>query len=239
VDCVAGGYPCQPFSSFGIKLAERDPRYIWPAIARLIFEIQPPIGFFENVAGHLRLGFQSIANDLCSMGYRVKAGLFTAEEVGAPHRRERLFILAYRDGDRGGMADNSRERGQRGVERGSRERESARAIGRCGAALENSNGKRRNRRRARVLSWQKHETHPARPSHDAGIPLWPPMPNDKAGWDKIPVSLEPVVLRMADGLANRVDRTRACGNGIVPLVAAYAWRVLTAGLELKWTAAES
>ena len=53
--------------------------------------------FFENVSNLLRLGFEEIADDLRAMGYAVKAGLFTAEEVGATHKRERLFILAYTD----------------------------------------------------------------------------------------------------------------------------------------------
>ncbi len=95
VDIVHGGYPCQPFSVAGRQLGDKDPRHLWPHIARIVREIRPPLCFFENVAGHLRLGFEQVHDDLRRMGYRVKAGLFTAEEVGAPHRRERLFILAY------------------------------------------------------------------------------------------------------------------------------------------------
>ncbi len=96
VDIVHGGYPCQPFSVAGRKLGDKDPRHLWPHIRRIVAEIDPPLCFFENVGGHLRLGFEQVDDDLRSMGYRVAAGLFAAEEVGAPHRRERLFILAYR-----------------------------------------------------------------------------------------------------------------------------------------------
>ena len=106
VDCITGGYPCQPFSVAGKKLAEKDPRHLWPEIKRLITEIEPPICFFENVGGHLRLGFEQVANDLSELGYKVKAGLFTAQEVGAPHKRERLFILAYRDSIRSSIQSN-------------------------------------------------------------------------------------------------------------------------------------
>jgi DNA (cytosine-5)-methyltransferase 1 len=232
VDCLAGGYPCQPFSAFGKRLAERDERYLWPTIARLVSKIRPPVCFFENVAGHLQLGFATVANDLLSMGYRVKAGLFTAKEVGAPHKRERLFILAYRESR--DMADGSCQRGQGCVKGGSGEGKSAPPAGGRGAALENPDDERRRGWDSKVLPWQKYEAHPARSGGDAGIPLWPPRPNDAAGWNKVPVSLKPLILRMADGLADRVDRIRACGNGIVPLVAAHAWRALTAGLELKW-----
>ena len=97
VDCITGGYPCQPFSVAGKKLGDKDPRHLWPDIRRLITEIEPPICFFENVSNHLRFGFEEVANDLRQLGYQIKAGLFTAAEVGAPHKRERLFILAYSD----------------------------------------------------------------------------------------------------------------------------------------------
>lgn len=97
VDCITAGYPCQPFSVAGKQLGDKDPRHLWPDVFRVVREIDPPLCFFENVPGHLRLGFQQVHDDLRSLGYRVKAGLFSAEEVGASHKRERLFILAYRE----------------------------------------------------------------------------------------------------------------------------------------------
>lgn len=98
VDCIIGGYPCQPFSFAGKRGGESDPRHLWPEISRLIGEIEPSIVFFENVAGHLTLGFDAVRADLTARGFRVAAGLFTAQEVGAPHKRERLFILGVADG---------------------------------------------------------------------------------------------------------------------------------------------
>jgi site-specific DNA-cytosine methylase len=95
VDCITGGYPCQPFSNAGSRKGEDDPRHLWPDIRRIIKEVQPRFCFFENVANHLRIGFESVWRDLCDMGYQVEAGIFTASEVGAPHKRERLFIYAH------------------------------------------------------------------------------------------------------------------------------------------------
>jgi site-specific DNA-cytosine methylase len=95
VDCITAGYPCQPFSVAGKQRGAEDPRHLWPDVFRVVREIRPAFCFFENVGGHLRLGFEQVHDDLRSVGYRVKAGLFTAQEVGAPHKRERLFILAY------------------------------------------------------------------------------------------------------------------------------------------------
>jgi site-specific DNA-cytosine methylase len=99
IDGIIGGYPCQPFSVAGNRGGEDDPRHLWPFIRRHIEVIQPGWCFFENVAGHLTLGFDVVKRELEEMGYWVEAGIYTAEEVGAPHRRERLFILAVRVAD--------------------------------------------------------------------------------------------------------------------------------------------
>ncbi|TBN46484.1 DNA cytosine methyltransferase [Paracoccus sediminis] len=106
VDIVTAGYPCQPFSVAGKRRGADDPRHLWPHVARIIGEVQPHFVFLENVAHHLRLGFPEVAAGLVGMGYKLAAGLFTAAEVGAPHKRERLFILAIREGDE--LADPAR-----------------------------------------------------------------------------------------------------------------------------------
>jgi DNA (cytosine-5)-methyltransferase 1 len=106
VDIVTAGYPCQPFSVAGKRRGADDPRHLWPHVARIIGEVEPPFVFLENVAHHLRLGFPEVAGGLVGLGYRLAAGLFTAAEVGAPHKRERLFILAIREGD--DLADPAR-----------------------------------------------------------------------------------------------------------------------------------
>ena len=98
VDIVTAGYPCQPFSVAGKRRGTDDPRHLWPHVARIVDEVEPPFIFLENVAHHLRLGFPEVVSGLVGMGYRLAAGLFTAAEVGAPHKRERLFILAIREG---------------------------------------------------------------------------------------------------------------------------------------------
>jgi DNA (cytosine-5)-methyltransferase 1 len=108
VDGIIGGYPCQPFSVAGARRGADDPRHLWPHIARILGEIGPTWAFFENVAGHLSLGFAEVAENLSGLGYRIAAGIFSAEEVGAPHRRERLFILAHGEGVDGKRAESKR-----------------------------------------------------------------------------------------------------------------------------------
>lgn len=94
VGLLMGGYPCQPFSTAGLRKGADDPRHLWPFIEHGIRTVKPVCCFFENVSGHLTLGFEQVAQSLRAMGYAVEAGIFTAEEVGAPHKRARLFILA-------------------------------------------------------------------------------------------------------------------------------------------------
>ncbi len=108
VDCITGGYPCQPFSYAGKRLGVQDDRHLWPDIARIIGEVQPGIVFFENVAGHVAVGFDAVRADLERLGYRTAAGLFTATEVGASHRRERLFILGLADAECGDGSSTQR-----------------------------------------------------------------------------------------------------------------------------------
>ncbi|WP_229704467.1 DNA cytosine methyltransferase [Gemmobacter aquaticus] len=81
VDIVTAGYPCQPFSVAGKRRGADDPRHLWPHVARIIGEVEPPFVFLENVAHHLRLGFPEVASGLVGMGYKLAAGLFTAAEA--------------------------------------------------------------------------------------------------------------------------------------------------------------
>jgi DNA (cytosine-5)-methyltransferase 1 len=94
IDWIFGGYPCTPFSLAGLRKGEDDPRHLWPFIRSHVKAIEPMGCFFENVDDHLTLGFDTVYKDLRALGYTVEAGVFTAEEVGAPHERQRLFILA-------------------------------------------------------------------------------------------------------------------------------------------------
>ncbi|MDX3594123.1 DNA cytosine methyltransferase [Streptomyces sp. ID03-2B] len=94
VDVFCGGYPCQPFSSAGKRKGTADERHIWPWIARALGVLRPRIAVFENVAGHLRLGFDTVLADLAALGFDAEWCTVRASEVGAPHQRNRLFLLA-------------------------------------------------------------------------------------------------------------------------------------------------
>lgn len=118
VDIVSGGFPCQPFSVAGKRGGDSDSRHLWPHIARIVEESQPGIVFLENVPGLLTtplaggsgFAYELVESDLLRLGYRVACGLFTAAEVGAPHQRERLFILAHRESGHVGNATEWKRR---------------------------------------------------------------------------------------------------------------------------------
>ena len=95
VGILSGGYPCQPFSAAGKRLGAADPRHLWPFIADGIRAMRPQLCFFENVEGHISLGLRAVLSELESIGYRCAWGIFSASEVGAPHQRKRVFILAH------------------------------------------------------------------------------------------------------------------------------------------------
>jgi DNA (cytosine-5)-methyltransferase 1 len=95
VDAVAAGWPCQPFSVAGKRGGESDERHLWPEVLRVLRESEAGILFGENVPGHVSLGFAGVLGDLAALGFDAEWGCFTASEAGAPHRRERLFVLAY------------------------------------------------------------------------------------------------------------------------------------------------
>ena len=94
VSLITGGYPCQPFSAAGQRKGTDDPRHLWPYIRRHIEAIRPVQCFFENVEGHISLGLSSVVSDLEQDGYSTTWGIFSAREVGAPHQRKRVYILA-------------------------------------------------------------------------------------------------------------------------------------------------
>lgn len=95
VDLIAGGYPCQPFSTAGKRQGENDPRHLWPYFRNAISAIRPKYALLENVPGHLSMGATTVIGDLAQIGYDCEWQLISAANVGAPHKRQRLFIVAY------------------------------------------------------------------------------------------------------------------------------------------------
>ena len=212
VDILTGGFPCQPFSVAGAQLGEDDPRNLWPDTARLIRGLRPPVVFLENVPGILEYYFSTIRPELREMGYEVTEGLFSASETGAPHKRQRIFILADTD-----SSGSRQDREQTQLWASGSEQSS----GTSGVSREGEDGEVEGK--GRELDESRY------------VPLYPPGPGDRDGWAyllSIVPQAEPTFCRTLNGITSGVDlRLRAIGNGVVPAVAARAFRVLSEKLK--------
>lgn len=97
VDVVSGGFPCQPFSVAGKQRGKEDDRFLWPEMCRVISEIRPTWVLGENVPGIINLALDEVLADLESIGYETQAFVVPACGVDAPHKRNRICIVAYSD----------------------------------------------------------------------------------------------------------------------------------------------
>lgn len=133
VDIVTAGFNCQPFSSAGQRRGVDDERWLWPDIARIVAEVGARFVWLENVPDVVRLGgADRVCGDLAALGFDAEWGCYSAAAVGAPHRRNRWWLLAHRPGlrrldasivlhdDRDGRAESSRSRHDVGGSNGSR-----------------------------------------------------------------------------------------------------------------------
>jgi DNA (cytosine-5)-methyltransferase 1 len=211
VDCLAAGYPCQPFSCAGKQRGAKDPRHLWPHVKRIIEECEPSLVILENVANHLNIGFDTVGRQLSELGYRFEAGLFEACEVGAPHHRRRLYVVAHHH-HHGRLRAGLHLLVGRSLET---------VYGAAGSGADVG-----HRHRQGLEGGSRLE------GADERAP-WPPSPSDELGWKaflrRFP-GAEPALRGNAHGVAPRVDRLRLCGNGVVPAQAALAIRTLAARL---------
>ena len=212
-DVICGGYPCQPFSTAGHRRGENDPRHLWPYVRDAISHLRPRFAILENVRGHLSLGGLSVLSDLTDIGYNAEWRIISAGSLGAPHRRDRLFIVAYPSSVEGdvGQPDN-------GPKRGTQERlqKQTRTSGLLVADSE-------------VFRPQSGPNLADRENEIEGC--------SATGSDSGSRSVgywwlhEPDVGRVADGVPARVDRLKGLGNAVVPQVAEVIGRLVVAHHE--------
>ena len=114
IDILTGGFPCQPYSSAGKRLGKEDERHLWPHMLRVISEVKPTYVVGENVRGLTNwsggLVFEEVCTDLEAQGYTVQPILLPACAVGAPHRRDRIWFVAYSSSN--GLYDKSKRTNQ-------------------------------------------------------------------------------------------------------------------------------
>jgi DNA (cytosine-5)-methyltransferase 1 len=233
---ITGGYPCQPFSAAGKRQGADDPRHLWPYIRQHIQTIRPERTFFENVEGHISLGLSTVISDLEEDGYRTAWGLFSAEEVGAPHRRKRVFIMGNAKHD--GSPATAQRRSN--LQNGNNDTQGQdKAIQFTGTSEPRSNGDIQTSELAHTDSKRLQRSEGQSGTGTQGQPIrhaaqhneeyvhrFPARPDEEQHqWEHSRV--EPRLGGKPYGYSNRVDRLRLLGNGVVPQTAALAWDTLS------------
>lgn len=224
-DLVSGGFPCQPFSHAGKRKAAADNRNMWPETIEVVRRVAPEFCFFENVPGLLTSGyFGQVLSDLAESGYGVRWRILSAAELGAPHKRDRLWIVAHTDRSRreGDEADGRGVDEAGGIQEIDRQgsHRSGRIVGtdlagRSGDSTDDLEMADADSRR--------------RQQRDQGIGAVPEPQSGGApvrGWWET----QSKILRVVDEYAGRTLELKAVGNAQVPIVAAAAFRLLTEDL---------
>lgn len=210
VDIIAGGYPCQPFSTAGKRKGKEDPRHLWPYVLDAIRAIRPRYALMENVRGHLTLGFGDVLADLASCGYSAEWQIISAASVGAPHRRDRLFFVAYPDSERSHRTEVNSTEG----------RQSALVdFARCGEEMAYPPCGVRGYTESQSLGEVFGQTPESgeRSGDEGAFGSW---------W-----KTEPGMGRVAHGVPDRVDKLRGLGNAVVPQVAELVGRLISQHAE--------
>ncbi|MDP9143851.1 MAG: DNA cytosine methyltransferase [Actinomycetota bacterium] len=232
VDVLAGGFPCQPVSNAGLRRGTDDERWLWPEFARAIRILEPRYVFVENVAALLGRGFEYVVTDLAALGYDAEWECIPAAAVGAPHLRNRLWLIAYRAEQRRVVAD-AHDGGPRDPIRAGRD-----------AAGDGGTDALAHTRSGAIQSWRRGRSAPPGGTtmadsdssgsqghrrlrvYGSGADEWLARARSRAieGW----WGAEPALGRVAHGVPHRVDRLRALGNAVVPQVVEWIGRRIVA-----------
>jgi DNA (cytosine-5)-methyltransferase 1 len=242
IDIITGGYPCQPFSVAGRKKGEQDSRHVWPEMFRLIQELRPTWVIGENVGGHIKLGLDTVLENLESEGYSARTFSISASSIGANHKRERVWIMAHSDemqrqflcrqeseqtqktfegiGERSGapisMADSERLGREEGAQ------ESKEFEGKESSDQSDNRSERRTESRAGedVADTEGSDRNEYEIDGEHGETETQEILRDGSSVSRVGSwwSVEPDVGRVAHGVPDRVDRLKCLGNSVVPQI---------------------
>ena len=206
-DILTAGYPCQPFSLAGERRGTEDDRHIWPYILSIVKAKRPSWCVFENVYGHVSMGLDEVLSDLEGEGYAARPFIVPACAADAPHRRDRIWIVARNVAHAKSLHSNgSGEHSQQG------QRQEPKLGDSCSsdnvADTKSTGLEGRNIRRDQGPTIPRFGE-----SGRTEQNLWLP---------------EPAVGRVANGIPRRVDRLRGLGNAIVPQIAMQIGKTIKA-----------
>ena len=196
-DIITGGFPCQPFSSAGLKRGKEDDRYLWPAMLSVIERERPTWVVGENVFGIIKMALDQVLSDLEAIGYATRAFIVPACAVDAHHRRDRVWVIAMDDTNSSGWREKRKE-----MEGGQAKLSEFASV--KSNLLADSKGKRWEGMPQKSLYGKQDILRQFGRSCEDQPNRWP---------------AEPPVGRVAHGIPNRLAKLRGLGNAIVPQVA--------------------
>ena len=208
VDVISGGFPCQDISFAGKgEGIDGERSGLWSEMARVVGEVRPRYVFVENSPAIIRRGLTRVVSDLATLGYDSRWRCLSAVELGAPHRRNRFWLLATDTNREPLRDDKQRDTGGRNHLQDSRDAKPPHDGSQEHLANHHGQGQlQQSRTPQESLRWSGYGSEQSRRR------VW---------W-----AAEPSVGRVADGVAHRMDRLKCLGNGQVPAVAARAWTLL-------------
>jgi len=212
IDILTGGFPCQPFSAAGLRKGTEDERHLWPQMLRIIREIKPSYVLGENVRGLLNwsggLVFEEVCADLEAEGYEVVPLLLPAAAVNAPHRRDRIWFVAYSYGSE----QTSHKRANSEEKKEVRRNEESNVSRELSISRDATNaiGTRREGKRKRTKPTTQKRVSDSRNTWQ-NFPTQPPI---CGGDDGLPKELDSITFPKW-----RNETIKAYGNAIVPQVA--------------------
>lgn len=239
VDLLTGGFPCQPFSVAGEQRAQADDRHLWPEMFRIIKECRPSWIIGENVAGIIELALEQVCLDLESEGYEVWPIIIPACALNAPHRRDRVWIIANHD-DRRKAKYEEQTAGHKqcytdakdtiGKRSRRRTKDSRQILERKSTKVETKRSDREGWDDCNSNSERLEGGQYEKPKRHSGLPnrKWR---NKGASWNKDWMEVATEFCSLDDGLSaeldgfklskskHRAEQLKAYGNAIVPQVA--------------------
>jgi len=237
IDIITGGYPCQPFSVAGKQRGTADDRHLWPEMHRIVATTRPTWVIAENVAGHIKLGLDQVLSDLENEDYTAWPVVIPASAKDAPHRRDRVWVVAHSKGIRREGSSNAGNCNEDSETQG-RSNKSTRASS-TGDDVANTKGITGRRGEVREQGRDRRpELHGEARGSDApnadslnAQGQQPSNPDQEERQGQIERQTgsrdasrarfwptEPAVGRVAHGIPSRVDRLKGLGNAIVPQI---------------------
>ena len=217
-DVICGGFPCQPFSQAGKRRGTEDDRHLWPEMLRVISEVRPTWVIGENVIGFVKMELDSVLSDLEREGYQTRAFIIPACGIDAPHKRDRVWIIAHANSE--GESDGPINEGPRPRQLElmadpnsgfSTVTQQAVQAGRATIISSSKDVAYSESERVQRL-WSSGEQKP-HTYEGQKLSLCGSERPEPAYWEA-----EPGMGRVVDGIPNRVDRIKGLGNAVVPMV---------------------